>query len=120
MTGLNGGDVIGVGWSTLLSLPADVNPWFGNGEHCLRPGRANQVLLVVVPPAPAPCTVTRGTAVLVIGITSFCSTAEPPPSFAVWALSSAPVCLGEPQTSNDRNQCQRRWSGARRHVSTAL
>ena len=85
MTGLNGGDVIGVGWSTLLSLPAEVNPWFGNGEHCLRPGRANQVLLVVVPPAPAPCTVTRGTAVLVIGITSFCSTAQPPPSFAVGA-----------------------------------
>jgi hypothetical protein len=83
IAGLDGGDVIGEGWSRLLSLPADVNPWFGNGEHCLKLGRADKVLLVVVPPGPAPCTVKRGTAVLVIGITSFCDTAEPPPYFAV-------------------------------------
>jgi hypothetical protein len=80
--GLTGGDTMGEGWYQDLTLPAEVNPAFGNGEQCLRLGRRGKVLLVIGF-NPVTCTVPEGTAVSVIGITTFCDTFEPPPFFAV-------------------------------------
>ena len=80
--GLTGGDTMGEGWYQDLTLPPEINPGYGNGEQCLRLGRQGKVLLVIGG-NPVTCTVPEGTAVSVIGITTFCDTAEPPPFFAV-------------------------------------
>jgi hypothetical protein len=81
IAGLTGGELLGDGWYTVLTLPASVNPVFGNGERCVHAGR-NGKLLIALNPGPI-CTVEQGTAVFVFGFTSFCDTAEPPPFFAV-------------------------------------
>lgn len=80
--GWTGGELIGEGWYTELSLPAEINPAFGNGEQCIKLG-PNAAILLAIGTAPLRCTVKAGTAVFVIGITTFCDDVEPPPFFAV-------------------------------------
>jgi hypothetical protein len=78
--GLTAGDAIGWGWYTGLSLPADENPAFGHGEQCLRLGHKQRVLQAIGV-LRVTCTVPEGTAISVIGITSFCDNVEPEPFF---------------------------------------
>jgi hypothetical protein len=78
--GLSGGDVMGEGWYTELSLPTSANPFFGKGDRCLTLGRTGGVLLALSS-EPVSCTVEQGTTVFVIGITGFCDNVEPPPFF---------------------------------------
>jgi hypothetical protein len=77
--GLSGGEVMGQSWVRVYSLPEAENPFFGNGEQCVRLGRKGKVLKIYGPE----CTVPQGTAVLINGFSGACSDAEPPPGFAI-------------------------------------
>jgi hypothetical protein len=76
--GVTGGDAMGQGWYLSLSLPAAENPFFGNGQRCVSAGVTGHVLLVLGP-GRVTCTVPAGTAVFVIGLTSFCLDLATPP-----------------------------------------
>ena len=78
--GLDGSDVMDEGWYIDLSLPEEVNPFFGNGDPCVKLGKKGKVLLALGP-GPISCTVAQGTAVYVIGGTDFCDNVESPPFF---------------------------------------
>ena len=91
--GLTGGDLTGEGWYIELSLPAEINPAFGNGERCVRLGRDGSALLAIGFGPPQTCIVEVGTAVYIIGITTFCSDVEPPPYFAIDEASQRQCAL---------------------------
>jgi hypothetical protein len=78
--GLTGAEVMGDGWYIDLSLPADLNPFFGNGQPCVRLGDSGKVLLALGR-GPIACAVPQGAAVYVIGGTDFCDNVETPPFF---------------------------------------
>jgi hypothetical protein len=75
--GITGGEAMGLSWARGYSLPSAENP-----ARCLRLGRTRSIL-VAVDFEPVPCTVRRGTTLLVWGITNTCSTVEEPPFLAV-------------------------------------
>ncbi|MER6131485.1 hypothetical protein [Streptomyces sp. NPDC001815] len=79
MDGLTGRDAMAEGWYRTFSLPAAENPWFGNGDRCVKIGRTGKVLLAIGDGPPLKCTVREGTAVFVIGIMAVCDDVEPPP-----------------------------------------
>jgi hypothetical protein len=72
--GWTGGQAMGEGWARALSLPVDENPAL-SGEHCVRLGAHEKVLLVLGFDA-ATCSVPHGTVVGIIGITTFCDDVE--------------------------------------------
>ncbi|WP_405543470.1 hypothetical protein OG478_18810 [Streptomyces phaeochromogenes] len=83
MDGLTGRDAMGEGWYRIFSLPAAENPWFENGERCVKLGRTGKVLLAIGNGPSQNCTVKAGTAVYVLGITAVCDEVEEPPYYAV-------------------------------------
>ena len=77
--GTTAGEMLGEAWYRVLSLPVAENPFFGNGDPCMRMGRTGGVLFPVADGAT--CTVNRGTPILITGLTTECSNAEPPPYY---------------------------------------
>ena len=75
--GITGGEAMGLSWAVSYSLPATEDR-----APCLRLGRTRSIL-VAVDFEPVPCTVRRGTTLLVWGITNTCSTVDEPPFHAV-------------------------------------
>jgi hypothetical protein len=72
---VTGGDAMGESWYRAYTLPAAENPYFGNGEPCVRLGRTGSILLGI-DWQPVPCAVEQGTTVLVWGITWACDNAS--------------------------------------------
>ncbi|MEU5341078.1 hypothetical protein AB0H18_09615 [Streptomyces sp. NPDC020766] len=81
--GLTGRDAMAEGWYRTFSLPATENPWFGNGDRCVKLGRTEKVLLALGNGPPQNCTVKQGAAVLVLGLMTVCDDVEEPPYYAV-------------------------------------
>jgi hypothetical protein len=79
-------------WTTILTLPADRNPFFGTGDPCV-PLDRKTIAPFVLPPdqPPLTCTVRAGTRVLVIGAIAECSDIEDPP-FHAESYSEAITC----------------------------
>lgn len=77
--GTTAGEMLGEAWYRVYSLPVAENPFFGNGDHCMRLGRTGGVLFNAS--IERTCTVKRGTPVLINGLFTACSNAEPPPYY---------------------------------------
>jgi hypothetical protein len=88
LEGNSGGELLGDWYAHNLSLPADKSPFAGSADLCLDIGHNGKVL------SPSggvdrggflemSCTVKVGRPVLLVMTSSDCSTAEPPPYFAV-------------------------------------
>lgn len=70
-------------WTTILTLPADRNPYAGTGDPCV-PLDRRTIAPFVLPPEQPPltCTVRPGTRVLVLGAIAECSNIEADPFHA--------------------------------------
>jgi hypothetical protein len=79
--GTTAGEILGEAWYRVFSLPVAENPFFGNGDPCMRMGRTGGVLDPVGDGVT--CTVNRSTPILITGLTTECSNAEPPPYYGV-------------------------------------
>ena len=83
-------------WTTILTLPADNNPFFGTGDPCVPLGRKT-IAPFVLPPEQEPqltCTVRPGTRVLVLGAIAECSDIEDAP-FHAESYGDAIACSQE-------------------------
>jgi hypothetical protein len=76
--GTTAGEMLGEAWYRVFSLPVDENPFFGNGDPCWQLGRTGGILFNAS--IERPCTVKRGTPVLINGLTTACTNADQPPS----------------------------------------
>jgi hypothetical protein len=84
LKGFSGGELLGEELRQLFELPANQNPFAGEGESCFFAGNNNDVLLLWTRPpgqTPARCTVPAGTPVFTFAFFNECSNVEQDPFF---------------------------------------